>query len=72
MKPGAQLTLQLVRLCSLVCSLNISQYLIIILTMFPSACQLDLCTQYGSQAHHVFEREPRRPPPIAQGSQCTD
>ena len=64
MKPGVQLTLQLVRLYSLVHSPNISQYLINILTMSLSACQLDLCTQYGTQAHHVFEREPGRPPPI--------
>ena len=36
-----------------------------ILTISPSACQLDLCTQYVFQAPHGFEREPRRPLPIA-------
>ena len=29
------------------------------LTLPPSACQPSLRTQYLSQAHHVFDREPR-------------
>jgi len=36
-----------------------------ILTISPSACQLDLCTQHVPRAYHVFEREPKRPLSIA-------
>ena len=40
---------------------------------FPlSACQPSLRAQHLSQAHHVFDHEPRRPFPLAQGSQRTD